>query len=525
MAINNPYVPGDPYSYDLKWLVRKIKDHQIILDGLDERIQNAIIAALEDLDQLGPKYFESAADLISSDLKDKSIAYIEGFYAPGDDGASLYYVTTDYNDIIGADFYLTLDGPNRWALPIIVTPYVTPEMFGAHGDGAEDDTDAFDHAFLTGKPVVAYKTYFISTLLIPGGSNAHINKLVSNGTAVHFLDNYSDIYIERINADVCAVLGEQSSAGNHKIKGKYWDFDTTGIKINVSGSNFVTNNEFDITRMRAKNSGTPADYGVYMKSSDNAYANANLFNVRAIQYCDEAVHMEAAGTQSMNNNTFNDLDPENCTCAISLTGKCNTNYFDHLRTEEFAGSTILKLSGSGGQNVIVPTAGMLPTSFDLTGVTGPRYYYDSYFVRVMGALLTTTGGIIYDDFKIGMGDIAAYFAPFSFKKNKYLGALTGNTTVDLNQPTNTNFASSTVFRGNNVTLTLNESFGYQRMDTIYVEAETGQVPVKVVDANGHVLLNIGSAVASPMLYKIYFMDRYYALVTHSDGTVVMTYLA
>lgn len=25
MAINNPYVPGDPYSYDLKWIVKQLK--------------------------------------------------------------------------------------------------------------------------------------------------------------------------------------------------------------------------------------------------------------------------------------------------------------------------------------------------------------------------------------------------------------------------------------------------------------------------------------------------------------------
>lgn len=26
MAINSPYAPGDPYSYDLKWMVRKLKE-------------------------------------------------------------------------------------------------------------------------------------------------------------------------------------------------------------------------------------------------------------------------------------------------------------------------------------------------------------------------------------------------------------------------------------------------------------------------------------------------------------------
>lgn len=169
MAINNPYVPGDPFSYDLKWLVRKIREHQIILDGLDERIQNAIIAALENLDQLSPKYFESAADLIGSDLKDKSIAYIEGFYARGDGGANLYYVTTDYNDIIGVNFYLTLDGPNRWALPIIVTPYVMPEMFGAYGDGTNDDSNAFEHAFKYDDVVLSKEYLITEDLLLHSG--------------------------------------------------------------------------------------------------------------------------------------------------------------------------------------------------------------------------------------------------------------------------------------------------------------------------------------------------------------------
>ena len=38
---NNPYIPGDPYSYDLKWIVREIKK----LKGLDP-VDDSIIAAL-----------------------------------------------------------------------------------------------------------------------------------------------------------------------------------------------------------------------------------------------------------------------------------------------------------------------------------------------------------------------------------------------------------------------------------------------------------------------------------------------
>lgn len=38
---NNPYIPGDPYSYDLKWQVDKIKYMQTRFDELDENVQEA----------------------------------------------------------------------------------------------------------------------------------------------------------------------------------------------------------------------------------------------------------------------------------------------------------------------------------------------------------------------------------------------------------------------------------------------------------------------------------------------------
>ena len=157
MAINNPYMPGDPYSYDLKWIVRKIKEHDAILEALDQKIVDLIIQLL---DQHDPLYWESADDLIHSDMKTPGLAYIEGFYEPGDGGANLFYLTSDYNDVLAADFYLTLDGANRWAIPIILTPFVTPEMFGAKADGTTDDSAAIEKALSFGTvKLMPGKTY------------------------------------------------------------------------------------------------------------------------------------------------------------------------------------------------------------------------------------------------------------------------------------------------------------------------------------------------------------------------------
>lgn len=158
MAINNPYVPGDPFSYDLKWIVRKIKEHTTILSTLDQKILDTIQQLL---DQHDPVYWPTADDLIHSSMITPSLAYIEGFYEAGDGGANLYFLTSDYNDVLAADFYLTLDGANRWAIPIVCTPYVTPEMFGAKGDGNEDDSDAWIHA-VNYPYVIGSKTYLIT---------------------------------------------------------------------------------------------------------------------------------------------------------------------------------------------------------------------------------------------------------------------------------------------------------------------------------------------------------------------------
>jgi len=142
MAINNPYIPGDPYSYDLKWLVRKVKEHSALLENIESTLDQKIAEAImRYLDQHDPVYYQTAQELIDSQMRAGSIAYIEGYYTAGDGGANLYYVTDDYNDIIGLDFFLTL-GANLWAIPVILTPYVTPEMFGADGTH-ENDEKAF----------------------------------------------------------------------------------------------------------------------------------------------------------------------------------------------------------------------------------------------------------------------------------------------------------------------------------------------------------------------------------------------
>lgn len=223
MAINNPYIPGDPYSYDLKWIIRKLKEHSTILSTLDETITEKIVQLL---DQHDPLYWPTAADLIASDMKTPSLAYIEGFYAAGDGGANLYYVTSDYNDVLAADFYLTMDGANRWAIPVITTPYVTPEMFGAKGDGTTDDTLAVKTAFNMSKTVFIINDYAV----MPESDGAAVVEIdtphtVTGGGSLKILpnsfDGYNIFYVtgEDVTIENVTLIGDKDthtgSSGEH----------------------------------------------------------------------------------------------------------------------------------------------------------------------------------------------------------------------------------------------------------------------------------------------------------------------
>lgn len=143
MAINNPYIPGDPYSYDLKWLVAKVKEILLQLGTLDETITKKIFEAFLDHSIV---QFKTVANMLAADIKDGSIVLTLGYHEAGDQGG-MFYLIKDFNPgQCSLEYFLTMDNNKQIAIPVIVTPYVTPEMFGAYGDGVNDDSDPFQKA-------------------------------------------------------------------------------------------------------------------------------------------------------------------------------------------------------------------------------------------------------------------------------------------------------------------------------------------------------------------------------------------
>ena len=119
---NNPYIPGDPYSYDLKWIVDKLKSYGIRISSAENAIsdiqnlelQPAVNAKIDEMASDGTlatlfsqymiNTYETAADLIADHL-DQGIAYTKGYSAPGDGLGCAYVVMTSTADMP----YITLN--------------------------------------------------------------------------------------------------------------------------------------------------------------------------------------------------------------------------------------------------------------------------------------------------------------------------------------------------------------------------------------------------------------------------------
>lgn len=123
-------------------------------------------------------YYDSVASMkADSSLKDGSVAVTLGYYSENDGGGATYLIRAkqsgDEDD--GGSIH-ELNG-GQLVAELIIEEYVTPEMFGAVGNGIHDDTEAIEKTLSSNKKIVMKSgaTYKICRTIIPKLSTLNID--------------------------------------------------------------------------------------------------------------------------------------------------------------------------------------------------------------------------------------------------------------------------------------------------------------------------------------------------------------
>ena len=221
----------------------------------------------------------------------------------------------------------------------ILNPFVTPEMYGAVGDGTTDDTAAFNTACATGKTVVAAQSYKITDdIHITGnllaknlymddgeifidGDKLHVyveymtgnNTTQPTRTAVNIANHsFNDVHVKEITGFEWTVEIAGNDAGAHRNTFKVdRSACLNGLKITATGSGWPNDNDIDI-RHHLYNYLVQYDtYTVYIKSTGTNRINSNRIKLDFEKYQDFLYTPHLVYTEKATGNT---IDVIRCEC-------------------------------------------------------------------------------------------------------------------------------------------------------------------------------------------------------------------
>ena len=203
-------------------------------------VVNAINEVLSDVNAVDTK-IGNLANLTTTD-KDSVVDAINELVTTIA-GAVLTINTTigDLSQLTTSDKSSVVNAINEVAAALQANAYVTPEMFGAVGDGSTDDTAAFQAAFDTHKLILLQSgtTYAVSNLTVDYGRITGGNESVlrMHGSITH-TDASGVLYVEHIR-----FIGDNT---NNAFSGRmtnlklydciFYNFDTV---INETGNSYV----------------------------------------------------------------------------------------------------------------------------------------------------------------------------------------------------------------------------------------------------------------------------------------------
>ena len=290
--------------------------------------------------------------------------------------------------------------------------YVTPEMFGAKGDGVEDDVQAIQDAIDSGIPVYMVNKYLIEESLTVSSSttircDGEIN-YTGTSSAIIITTQFVNLYIKELltngnGIELRPTYGQASTACQMDIIecGRIKCNGSNGIGLYLNSADGITQFcKFIINRLQGGNSiGTNIGIKIVGTAQSNKYCNACVFDINSICFFATGILTETVSGSCISN-TFNNIHFESNTVAMDMA---NARFRMNANFDEPSSGTIKILNGTGCYLTVELLA---ETKLDLTELSN----ITSAFYEIKGNIQNNNGIHLTDNLyitKLGMFSIGS----------------------------------------------------------------------------------------------------------------------
>ena len=276
----------------------------------------------------------------------------------------------------------------------IIKDYVTPEMFGAVGDGVTDDTQAWKRAIASGKVIHANNSYLVTELLELD------NDVYMDGVLFNDVSTGIKISNKTRHKYVLNVQAKQQTASEYTgVEIVNCNNCSFGLRVKNFYSGIVVNSDANGCAYNAFNSVfvSNSKYHIKLVASNNGWTNENYFcNVRCLNETgslykgnEYSVSFDVDNSNhNLNANSFTDCCFEGTYCAVDFKNAQN-NSFKNIRTD---GCTYACISDTESRyNIVEVSYGTIIAELNNATNTVKVKGYD--FKKELSFLVATTGNL------------------------------------------------------------------------------------------------------------------------------------